>query len=480
MISSAFENVKRLSDDQLRGTVEAARRGDMSAIEALNLTSATPVLAEMLRRNKIREMFQKNMSGASPNPQTVMDKVLAQADATKGVGSLETPGMMEEEAYAGGGIVSFSGGGGPGFIEEPPIEGSGMSDRQLLRTPEYYDEPQQTSDEITDAQWLRMSPAERLRYEKRLLSKSIDARRAALGQPVSELTPQEGTELFSERLKMLQDFTKPYNERMQKLVAEGRVDEGKRKEELGRSALNQAFLGMIGARKARGSGIGGSLANIAGAATGGIKAYEAGIAKLEEAKRLQNRAEMDAIKAESALEKGNFAEARKYVDDMIDARRNAARSYTQSQRLLGVEEKTGIESLDREYRAGLVAEEARRRTEAREEADRKEREARAKGEWNPRGGGAGGPRPMTEGQYLASIAREEKAIRENPTRMAGLRKIHGRGEALDDAIYKLALDKVNKSASERTGKPAPKSSEKSSGKPSATLPEGAVSIPLLP
>ena len=470
MIPSAFENVKRLSDAQLQDLIADARKGDMSAIQALNLTSATPVLAEMMRREQMREMFQQNMSPRMPGPQTVLDKILAKAEPAGGIGGLETPGVMEEDSFASGGIVSFQSGGQP----------DATNIRQLLRTPEYYGDevaPQQ-SDEVTDAQWLKMTPDERRLYDKRMVNKEIERRREALGPQVTEMTPDESEQLFEERLKLLQGVTKPYQERMQKLIEQGRINEPQRKEELERAAINRGFASMIGAPRKTRSRLGSFAQNVGAAVQGGMGSYEKGIAQLEESKRLQARAELDALKAESAFEKGNFSEARKHVDDMVDARRNAARARSQAERNLTNEEKLGIESIDREYRARLVAEQQQKATEAREKAAEKAAEARIRAA-EIRAGGGGGPRQMTEGQYLASIAREEKSIRENTTRMAELRKIHGRGEALDDAIYKLAIDKVNRSTSERTGKPAPKPSEKPSGKPSATLPEGAVVVPLL-
>ena len=469
MIPSAFDNVKRLSDAQLQNLIADARKGDMSAIQALNLTSATPVLAEMMRREQMREMFQQNMSPRMPGPQTVLDKILAKAEPSEGIGSLDIPGALEEDSFAGGGIVSFRDGG----------TAAQQSDN-ILYSPKYYGDevaPQQ-GDEITDAQWLKMTPDERRLYDKRMVNKEIERRREALGPQVAEMTPEESENLFKERLELLQGVTKPYQERMQKLIEQGRINEPQRKEELERAAINRGFASMIGAPRKTRSRLGSFAQNVGAAVQGGMGSYEKGIAQLEESKRLQARAELDALKAESAFEKGNFSEARKYVDDMIDARRNAARARSQAERNLTNEEKLGIESIDREYRARLVAEQQQRATEARERAAKQEAEARIRAA-EIRAGGGGGPRQMTEGQYLASIAREEKAIRENSTRMAELRKIHGRGEALDDAIYKLAIDKVNKSLPERSGRPAVNSGEKPSGKPSATLPEGAVVVPLL-
>lgn len=469
MIPSAFENVKRLSDAQLQDLIADARKGDMSAIQALNLTSATPVLAEMMRREQMREMFQKNMSPRMSGPQTVLDKILAKAEPAEGIGGLDIPGALEEDSFAGGGIVSFNSGG----------TAAQQSDNVLYTPAMYGDEaaPQQ-GDEITDAQWLKMTPDERRLYDKRMVNKEIERRREALGPRVAEMTPEESEQLFDERLKLLQGVTKPYQERMQKLIEQGRINEPQRKEELERAAFNRGFASMIGAPRTTRSRLGSFVQNAGAALREGMGSYEKGIAQLGEAKRLQARAELDALKAESAFEKGNFSEARKHVDDMVDARRNSARAYSQAERNLTNEQKLGIESVDREYRARLVAEQQQKATEARERAAREAAEARIRAA-EIRGGG-GGPRQMTEGQYLASIAREEKAIRENTTRMTELRKIHGRGEALDDAIYKLAVGKVNRSLPERPGRPAPNSGEKPSGKPSATLPEGAVTIPLLP
>lgn len=469
MIPSAFENVKRLRDDQLAQIVRSARNGDMTAIEALNLTSATPVLAEMMRRNRVREMVQKNMSAGVPNPKTVLDQQLSKAE--QGVGSLEIPGMMEEQTFAGGGIVSFQEGGQAGFIELPP--GAELEDEEL------------SGDRPVDLdRLLKMTPRERHIYDiariRREAQKEVEAE-----TPVKPFTSEEQTRMFEERLKALQQITNPYQERMKKLIESGRIDESKRKEDLERSAYNQAFLNMIGARKLRGSGIGGSLANIASAAKTGLSAYDKGIMQLEEAKRLQARAEMDSIKAEAATERGNFSEARKYADDSTDAQNKAAQNYQRGIRAIRRSTSDAVAAAGRTYvgeqtAEARAAETARKAAEDKMEADAKQARTEAILKAALARSGGDGPRQMTENQFIASVAREEKSIRENSTRMAELRKQYGRGEALDDAIYRLAIDKVNRSSSERPGRPAPRAGEKPSGKPSATLPEGAVVVPLLP
>ena len=213
MIPSAFENVKRLSDAQLQSAVAAARQGDMTAIQALNLTSATPILAEMMRREQMREMFQKNMSPSTPGPQTVLDKLLAQADSSRGIGELEVPGMMEEESYAEGGIVSFAQGesvqGDPGLQEYP---------QDFQSMPETA-----SSDEVTDEQWLKMTPQQRSLLAQRQIKKEAAERRAALGERPSELGSEEADRLFKRRQEALAAITKPYMERMRAIVEQNRV-----------------------------------------------------------------------------------------------------------------------------------------------------------------------------------------------------------------------------------------------------------------
>lgn len=358
MIPSAFENVKRLSDAQLQSAVAAARQGDMTAIQALNLTSATPILAEMMRREQMREMFQKNMSPSTPGPQTVLDKLLAQADSSRGIGELEVPGMMEEESYAEGGIVSFAQGesvqGDPGLQEYP---------QDFQSMPETA-----SSDEVTDEQWLKMTPQQRSLLAQRQIKKEAAERRAALGERPSELGSEEADRLFKQRQEALAAITKPYMERMRAIVEQNRVNEPQRKEELERAAYNEGFASMIGAPRRTSSRLGSLAQNIGAAVRGGMGSYKKGIAQLEEAKRLHARADLDAAKAEAEFAKGNFSEARKYVDDMIESRRNAARAYAQAERDVTNQEKSGIASAVQQSRAELMAEQQAEATRQREAA----------------------------------------------------------------------------------------------------------------
>lgn len=403
MIPSAFENVKRLSDAQLQSAVAAARQGDMTAIQALNLTSATPILAEMMRREQMREMFQKNMSPSMPGPQTVLDKLLAQADSSRGIGELEVPGMMEEESYAGGGIVSFAQGesvqGDPGLQEYP------QDFQSMPETP------------VTDEQWLKMTPQQRSLFAQREIRKEAAERRAALGERPSELGSEEADKLFKQRQEALAAITKPYMDRMRAIVEQNRVNEPQRKEELERAAYNEGFASMIGAPRRTSSRLGSLAQNIGAAVRGGMGSYNKGIAQLEEAKRLHARADLDAVKAEAEFAKGNFSEARKYVDDMIESRRNAARVYAQAERDITNQEKSGIASAVQQSRAELMAEqqaEATRQREAAAELRYRQEIEKERMRGARTGGGANTIKPN---QYASLVQREYTKSLDNRDRV---------------------------------------------------------------
>lgn len=100
-----FNNVKRLSDQQLDQVLQQVRSGDTKVLQALNLYSPIPLMAEKLQRKQRREEQEAEQMQANPEP--VIDQLA-------GVGSLPVPGMMEEQNYAGGGIVAFAGGGSSG------------------------------------------------------------------------------------------------------------------------------------------------------------------------------------------------------------------------------------------------------------------------------------------------------------------------------------------------------------------------------
>lgn len=101
-----FNNIKRLSDQQLDQIIQKARSGDNEVLQALDLYSPIPLLSEKMRRNKLRQE-QAAQQAQQQEEQTVADQIA-------GVGSLPVPGMMEEQNYAGGGIVAFQTGGKTG------------------------------------------------------------------------------------------------------------------------------------------------------------------------------------------------------------------------------------------------------------------------------------------------------------------------------------------------------------------------------
>ena len=97
-----FNNVKRLSDDQLTQMLQQARSGNNDVLQAMGLYSPIPLMAEQLRRKNLRE------EASAQQQQAEQPSV---ADQLAGVGSLPVPGMMEEQNYAHGGIVAFNKGG---------------------------------------------------------------------------------------------------------------------------------------------------------------------------------------------------------------------------------------------------------------------------------------------------------------------------------------------------------------------------------
>jgi hypothetical protein len=274
--------------------------------------------------------------------------------------------MMEEESYAGGGIVSFAQGkdvqGDPGLQEYP-------QDFQFMV------EPPADSDEVTDEQWLKMTPQQRSLFAQRQIRREAAERRAALGERPSELGSEEADRLFKQRQEALAAITQPYMERMRAIIEQNRINEPQRKEELERAAYNEGFASMIGAPRRTSSRLGSLAQNIGAAVRGGMGSYKKGIAQLEEAKRLHARADLDAAKAEAEFAKGNFSEARKYVDDMIESRRNAARAYAQAERDITNQEKSGIASAVQQSRAELMAEQQAEATRQREAAAEARNEA---------------------------------------------------------------------------------------------------------
>jgi hypothetical protein len=100
-----FNNVKRLSDEQLTQVLQQARSGNSDTLQAMGLYSPIPLMAEQLRRKNLRE------EASAQQQQAEQPSV---ADQLAGVGSLPVPGMMEEQNYVHGGIVAFNKGGSSG------------------------------------------------------------------------------------------------------------------------------------------------------------------------------------------------------------------------------------------------------------------------------------------------------------------------------------------------------------------------------
>lgn len=107
-----FNNVKRLSDEQLTQVLQQARSGNNDTLQAMGLYSPIPLMAEQLRRKNLREETAAQQQQAQGQQPSVIDQLA-------GVGSLPVPGMMEEQNYANGGIVAFAKGGSG---EEIPYE----------------------------------------------------------------------------------------------------------------------------------------------------------------------------------------------------------------------------------------------------------------------------------------------------------------------------------------------------------------------
>ena len=453
MITSAFDNVKSLSDDQLQNLVESARRGDMSAISALNLTSATPALYEMMRRQQIRDVFQKNMMAGQPDSQkqpTVAEQILDANDS--GIGELEVPGMMEEESYAGGGIVSFAQGksvqGDPGdvqpqvqdfeFVVEPPSGGD--------------------KEELSIEERMALNPAQERANASERSRRRFARLREEMGEAPSELSPEEARQLREDYLKQARAITDPYNKRLQELIARSRPDVAGETKRARDQAEIASYLDMLTKRQVRGSGFAGSLAGTAEAIIGGMGKYEKGIAGLKLAEQKHAEAEMEGIKAESSREAGNLRDALRHEESQRQARKDAQRIYNQGIRDLRGREEAELEGIDRVMMARLRDERAAAQIEARErqaEADRVSREKR-EAERNKARGGDGRPRGMTEGQFVSNVSKMMAAIKSESGTMKGLRDIHGRGTpALEDAIRDMAIARVNKMRPGAAGKDTP-------------------------
>lgn len=454
MIPSAFENVKRLPDDQLARVVQAARQGDMTAIEALNLTSATPVLAEMMRRNRMREMMQKNMMGGAPDPKTVLDKQLAQAQATQGIGDLEIPGRMEEQTYAHGGIVSFSGGEEvEGSDIQPQVEdfvSPAYDGLRMTKTPEMYgDIPSAAPQgdgirELSAEEIAKMTPRQREMYLKQLTTRRYEEARAALGKPPTDMTPEEQREEYEKNLALARQTSAPYLKQMQELLAQAKPDQAKIEQDATKRAINMGLLSLIGAKRMPGESRMSSFAsNVGEALRTGAGAYEKGVGGIDRLKREYLDSQLKFVEAQNAAARGDAAVARDLAKQASDQRRDAVRIYNSDNRTLTNAQKAELDSITRQTVAEIQAEQRARDAEVRERIaqNRDKIILQAAG---IRAGGSGGSRPITEGQAVAAIQREVKRIMDS-----------GEGDDLsDEEIIAKARARVRSMINKPDGKGA--------------------------
>ena len=116
ILNQSLENIKDLTDQQLRQVLQNARSGNGRVLEALGMQSAVPLLAEQSRRDNIRQAQAGQQAMQQGQQPTIADQIMGQGQeqaSVSGIGAHEIPGMMEEQNFAGGGIVAFSGGGQP-------------------------------------------------------------------------------------------------------------------------------------------------------------------------------------------------------------------------------------------------------------------------------------------------------------------------------------------------------------------------------
>lgn len=431
MIPSAFDNVKRLSDAQLQNLIADARKGDMSAIQALNLTSATPVLAEMMRREQMREMFQQNMSPRMPGPQTVLDKILAKAEPSEGIGSLDIPGALEEDSFADGGIVSFRDGG----------TAAQQSD-SILYSPEYYGDEftPSPSRELSAEEVAKLPPRQYAAYREARLKDEIARERAALGPAPQEYSDEEQREIQKKQLDFLRGISEPSMRRMQELLEKQRPDEAKTKEELERAAINRGFASMIGAPRRTRSRLGSFAQNVGAAVQGGMGLYETGIAKIEQAKKDYAKSEMEFLKAKLADEAGDVKAANAYMANAVKDRQNAVRTYRGGISDLQRREASERLGISQELRADMAADTARKERERREA----QLEAEIKAGKYERRGGDGGAARSQEVTIRSIVA----ALRKKTDLMDDLEsKFGGDAVAIERALRAIAMQSLGKEGS---------------------------------
>lgn len=394
-------NLNRLSDQQLDQIIQRAKSGDNQVLQTLGLYSPIPLLSEKMRRNTLRQA-QAAQSAPARQP-TVADKIA-------GVGSLPVPGVMQEENFAGGGIVAFAGGGTP---SQESFE------QRLLNTRK--DLMQEVEDQTEELRKIH-------------------------GPAPTQMTPEERLAYGAKAYEQAQEFDRPYREKMEAMLAQQAPDtEGRKKDEFNKSLLN-ASLALMGGR---GKGISGFVADLGGAARIGVQGYESGMDAVRKAEEEHKRSLMLGEKYKYEMSKGN----KKLADEAMDASNVAEQNSIRLHRLGATEiakaraagmQNVGstISTLERVERDRLRAEnEARKNNIAERRLEAMMAGILSGGGRGGGGGGGGGRGGSGDDKWTSGVFREILSKPDHPIRKSLVNDFKNSSDykAADRATQKMML-----------------------------------------
>jgi hypothetical protein len=390
--------------------------GDKSPLP-LGAVKMALMMQDKLRMNARAQQARAQGNGNPNKPTTIVDRI---AEAVKqkiqsepspqqmaGIGAVPIPNVMQEQNFAGGGIVAFAKGEDVVGQEQPPEKkpvppalGTSAVSRGLQE-----------------------------RLERDL--QRIEEERKGLGR-VDPYTGEELSSMYGKEYSAAEERVKPFLDRMRALEESGRPDIPGMEKRSERAARQAMFSRMM---QTRGAGFGAGIAGFGAALDEKQRQEEKGLASIDAAKKAHVASQRLMVQAEMEANKGNSEAARRLVDAANAAKKAEVADNRNAHRELG----RNYDRVNDIYEANVRAEQQaaataqrERAAELRAETDRLRIEAAIAKAGRGGGGGGGGSGGEEDARWhnrqMAMEYRKILSDVNHPARADLLREIKARPE----------------------------------------------------
>jgi hypothetical protein len=326
--------------------------GDRSPVP-LGAIRMAMLLQDRMKKDAQAQQARAQGNGNPSKPTTIVDRI---AEAVKqkiqsepspqqmaGIGAVPIPDVMQEQNFAGGGIVAFAKGEDVVGQEQPPEKkpvSSALGTSAVSRD-------------------LQSQLQERL--------KRLDEERKGLGR-VDPYTSEELSTMYGKEYSAAEGRTKPFLDRLRALEESGRPDTARMQADTESTARRRAIAELF---QTRGRGIGAALAG-AGRSMGSYEdAMQRGVASIDAAKKAHFASQKLMVQAEMEANKGNSEAARRLVDAANAAKKAEVADNRNAHRELGRD----YDRVNEIYETNVRAEQQAAATAQREAASQRQYEA---------------------------------------------------------------------------------------------------------